>query len=1138
MDNFQYELSQPLCSNYQNLNSYEIQISSKKSNKMIENQIQNHIESEISTQKLKDETLFKHQVKFNNQKIESNDDIEQQQINKINSYTQISENESQTRESIETQEDINFQIQYFQSQIIKPNKEMNDHVKIFYKFCLLKKNFSEIFGEYEEDSNVDELQFVEQKDQNNMEQQEISSSTDSDIFKQKMTVQNIYLIKNLVVVKTLISDKYSHFIIQKTLYQNVKQSLESFIHLTNKETDILRLLNQKKSRITVPFLQSKTYKVENSNLHACDIQMFSGIKSLQQVKQQYLISQKFEEYVILLQFAFNQLLLKLNEMHHVAKIAHSDIKPQNIIIGYDYNFYFIDFGGSIYLENKDDCQNYLQSFTPYYNLEKQIAKKRQQNWTIQKIIDCDTTQLILTFLYMLDFDLEGYENLRQTGKTEKYRSCLKVQFEEFGGFLIKIFSFIAQKQINKYIPVPQQQILLVSNLENQFQNMMSNQQDILFNEQTQQYELKFINQFSIQIIEIIIKYDPRASFSTTNETLVEEYLNFNTNNKKISTQEHRNLKLFPKFCQAFELPFADILFLALTKYKFNQKAQFICKILHEYSRSISQIGYESELILQILNIDQSRQIHLHIIKSENTNQISFEIYKFQNDVSKQILLIQLELMCELEIQKLFKSLEQQLNRSLIIICGNNSLVTHIIKSDQLLKIIYHPFLHSYVDLIVQQEPIYLINISLFRNAYNKYWQCRIILESEQKQKRSKKPKYYKIFGNRMNNFQQELSQARYSKYEDFNSNRQQISSSMDQKSCEHPIQNNDLNTTFLQFLKDKTQLKNQRDFEMQKNENKDDIEQQQETKKVNFCINVNQPDKIESNETLFNSFQVQYFQSQIIKLNNQIKDHVKIYYKSCELKQKFNEIFGEIEIENEDETRIKQQEFQELKNENSLEQLQVSNNYFSNKKVTLQTIYLIKNFVQVKTLLSDKYSHFIIQKIIYQSHQQSKESFINMANKETEILKLLKQKKSSITVPFLHSKIYEVEDVKDKKLHVCDIQMFSGIKSLQQIKQQYFISQKFEEYVILLQFAFSQLLLKLNEMHHVVKIAHSDIKPQNIIIGYDYNFYFIDFGGSIYLEKQDSCQKYLQSFTPYYNLEKNNNEKLARYILQLRNQEV
>ncbi|KAL4475410.1 hypothetical protein ABPG72_022045 [Tetrahymena utriculariae] len=183
----------------------------------------------------------------------------------------------------------------------------------------------------------------------------------------------------------MISNEYSQFIIQKTIYQNIKQSLESFTNISNKKTEILRLLQQKKSRITIPFLQSTIYKVQYSNVHACDIQIFSWIKSLQKIKQQYFISQKFEEYVILFLFSFNQLLLKLNQMHHSFKIAHSDIKPQNIIIGYDYNFYFIDFGGSVYLENEIDCcQNYLQSFTPYYNLEKQIAKKHQQIWNIQK----------------------------------------------------------------------------------------------------------------------------------------------------------------------------------------------------------------------------------------------------------------------------------------------------------------------------------------------------------------------------------------------------------------------------------------------------------------------------------------------------------------------------------------------------------------------------------------------------------------------------------------------------------------------------------------------------------------------------------------------------------------------------------
>lgn len=52
-------------------------------------------------------------------------------------------------------------------------------------------------------------------------------------------------------------------------------------------------------------------------------------------------------------------------MLHSLGIAHSDIKPKNIVIGHDNEIYFIDFGGSVFL--KKDYSQYLSSFTEYYN---------------------------------------------------------------------------------------------------------------------------------------------------------------------------------------------------------------------------------------------------------------------------------------------------------------------------------------------------------------------------------------------------------------------------------------------------------------------------------------------------------------------------------------------------------------------------------------------------------------------------------------------------------------------------------------------------------------------------------------------------------------------------------------------------
>lgn len=50
------------------------------------------------------------------------------------------------------------------------------------------------------------------------------------------------------------------------------------------------------------------------------------------------------------------------------RIAHSDIKPNNIVIGFDYVPYFIDFGGAIFID--EDPDDYLSFCTLAFVMPK------------------------------------------------------------------------------------------------------------------------------------------------------------------------------------------------------------------------------------------------------------------------------------------------------------------------------------------------------------------------------------------------------------------------------------------------------------------------------------------------------------------------------------------------------------------------------------------------------------------------------------------------------------------------------------------------------------------------------------------------------------------------------------------------
>lgn len=100
------------------------------------------------------------------------------------------------------------------------------------------------------------------------------------------------------------------------------------------------------------------------------------------------------EFFIIKQMYF--LLQKLDAMNNFYKVAHSDIKPHNIVIGFDFVPYFIDFGAAIFLEEEPD--QYLTLCTLPFVHPKYLNWKQFDSKSIK---DSEKLSLVLTFLFML-----------------------------------------------------------------------------------------------------------------------------------------------------------------------------------------------------------------------------------------------------------------------------------------------------------------------------------------------------------------------------------------------------------------------------------------------------------------------------------------------------------------------------------------------------------------------------------------------------------------------------------------------------------------------------------------------------------------------------------------------------------------
>ncbi|KAL4484596.1 hypothetical protein ABPG74_019773 [Tetrahymena malaccensis] len=212
----------------------------------------------------------------------------------------------------------------------------------------------------------------------------------------------------------------------------------------------------------------------------------------------------------LFEFYFFVLHEKLKQMHELG-IAHSDIKPFNIVVSYQNEPFFIDFGGSVLLEN---YKYYLSSFTYFYNLNTYVEKDPNDDKKYifkefkcpEEAKLCDRTQLALTFLFLFCND----KQLLDLFGNKKWNEVLKIQFEKSEQNSRRLVLFIISSILNK----ADSNINIVGNEDSIiypafFLNLAAIREelrysnDVVFNEENNSFSVNKIDQQSIRLLYLL-----------------------------------------------------------------------------------------------------------------------------------------------------------------------------------------------------------------------------------------------------------------------------------------------------------------------------------------------------------------------------------------------------------------------------------------------------------------------------------------------------------------------------------------------------------------------------------------------------------------------------------------------------------
>ena len=182
-------------------------------------------------------------------------------------------------------------------------------------------------------------------------------------------------------------------------------------------------------------------------------------------------------------------LLKGLKYINLCKIAHFDLKPENIVVDELLNFKIIDFSVSLDYRNKDSKKIKLPYRGTKHYIPPEVYKRNIIN--LKELNKIDLYSLGVT-LYKLAFDDYPYDiNYEESKKYENIKKEIKAKQNNYSSYFLDFLNKLLEKDINKRI-----------NINEALEHYWVKGADILLEEKEKLYNT---NSFLIELITNHIK---------------------------------------------------------------------------------------------------------------------------------------------------------------------------------------------------------------------------------------------------------------------------------------------------------------------------------------------------------------------------------------------------------------------------------------------------------------------------------------------------------------------------------------------------------------------------------------------------------------------------------------------------------